>query len=298
MKHSLDTTLTGRYLPGLPQVARALLWARAPEPTVLVAPEDRLHLYANLEAFGAGVWVRPGLEAFGFAGRVLFDQESAVRPFPGDPEAWRVVFREGERILRDDLLEKLDKLGYRRDEPGGFTVRGEVLEVADLRLEFFGDTIEALFRKGERVGRAVLTPREGRGPGETAPALAAFPGTVYLDRPATLPRSLWEVLAGRELVSFGAGGPELATERPAFEPLPPYRARLDRFATDVRAWLASGYRVVLFYRHEKTRTYLSERYLADLPLATLRTVEERPGVQLVPAPFEGGSSTVRSAPST
>ncbi|WP_287372190.1 transcription-repair coupling factor [Oceanithermus sp.] len=288
MKETTTPAISGRYLPGLPQVARAYLWARAAEPTVLVAPEDRVRLYADLEAFGRGVWVNPGLEAYGFAHRVLLDQAAALRPFPRDPEAWRVVFREGERILRDRLLDKLEKLGYRRDEPGGYTVRGEVLEVADLRLEFFGDTIETLFVGGERRSRAVLTPASGRAPEATVAALAAFEGTVFLDRPATLPDEAWPLLAQREVVAFGLGGPERPVERPPFEPLAPYRARLDRFAADVRGWLEAGFRVVLFYRHDRTRAYLSERYLADLPLATLRTVEERPGVQLVPAPFEGG----------
>jgi len=282
------TTTSGRYLPGLPQVARAYLWARAAEPTVLVAPGERLRLYANLEAFGRGVWVNPGLEAHGLAGRALFDPESARAAFPADPEAWRAGLRRGERVLRDRLLERLEKLGYRRDEPGGYTVRGEVVEVAGYRLEFFGDQLEALFHEGKPVERAVLTPAPGREPEATVPALEAFGGTVFLDQPATLPEPLWAALAGRELVAFGLGGPQLPVERPPFEPLPPYRARLDRFAADVRGWLESGFRVVLFYRHEKTRAYLSERYLEGLPLATLRMVGERPGVQLVPAPFEGG----------
>lgn len=288
VNRSPEATHTGRYLPGLPQVARAYLWAQAAGPSVLVAPQDRLPLYANLEAFGVGVWVNPGLEALGHANRVLLDQESAMQPFPKDPEAWRLVFGEGERVFRDDLLERLERLGYLRDEPGGFTVRGEVLEVGELRIEFFGDTIEALFYEGKRVERAVLAAREGRGPTETVPALAAFPGAVFLDRPATLPEDVWGVLAGRELVAFGLGGPELEIQRPDFEPLPPYRARLDRFAADVREWLAAGYRVVLFYRHEKTRVYLSERYLEDLPLTTRRSVGAQGGVQLVPGPFEGG----------
>ncbi len=288
MKETAPPAISGRYLPGLPQVARAYLWARAQGPSVLVAPKERLALYANLEAFGTGVWVNPGIEALGFAERVLLDPEAAARPFPHDPEAWRVVFHVGERILRDRLQDKLEKLGYRRDEPGGYVVRGDTLEVAGLRLEFFGDEIEALFLEGAPVERAVLTPAAGHAVEAAVPALAAFPGVVFLDRPATLPEPLWRALEDREQVHFGLGGPELPAHRLPFEALPPYRARLDRFAADVRTWLDRGYQVVLFYRHEKTRRYLLERYLSELPHRSGRRVVDFAGVQLVPGPFEGG----------
>ncbi|WP_456476933.1 transcription-repair coupling factor [Oceanithermus sp.] len=276
-----------RYLPGLPQVARAYLWARAPEPSVLVAPPDRLHLYANLEAFGVGVWTNPGLEALGAARRVLFDPEHALAPWPAEPEERRVVFRPGARYLRDELLEKLERLGYVRDE--GYRVRGDVVEVGELRLEFFGDELEAVYVSGEPRPSAVLTARVPLERGETVPALDHFPGPVFLDRPSTLPHAFWDALAGRDWTAFGAGAPEAEVEHLPFEALPVYRAELSRFAADVRGWLEAGRAVIVFYRHDRTRDYLSEQVLQGLPVRTAAQAEPRPGeVLFVPGPFEGG----------
>jgi len=277
----------GSHLPGLPQVARAFLWAHSSEPSVLLVPRDRIELYKNMEAFGIGAWVNPGVDAYGAAERVILDHDAAARLIPADSESWRAVFQEGERILRNSLLAKLERLGYRRDEPGGYVIRGDVLEANNIRIEFYGDLIEAVYVDGKKVGRAVLRRTDGEAV-ESVPALTLFPGVVFIDRPATVPESLWEVLRHRSYVTFGAGGPERPAGSMPFQPLPPYRARLGRFAADIRDWLAQGRRIVLFYRHEKTREYLINRYLHKFPHRTQRSVGPDPGVQLIRAPFEGG----------
>jgi excinuclease ABC subunit B len=83
---------------------------------------------------------------------------------------------EGEERERDDILRQLVALQYERNDydfrRGTFRVRGDVVEVfpasdesVALRIELFGDTIEAVQRidplKGqilERIPRAVVYP--------------------------------------------------------------------------------------------------------------------------------------------
>ncbi|WP_457630719.1 transcription-repair coupling factor [Oceanithermus sp.] len=285
MRPDATQTQQGIYLPGLPQVARAFLWSLEDGPSVLLAPPHRRELYESMEAFGAGVWVNPGLEGLGTARRVLFDYEGALRSLPAEPEAHRVVFREGERYYRSELLEKLEKLGYERGED--VLVRGDSLEVGGLRLEFFGDLLEAVYAGGERRTSFVLT---GKKPpeGPVTPAIGHYRGVVYVDEPATVPEELWRALAGRRLVTFGLGGPELPAGRTGITPLPPYRARLERMAAEMKGWLERGFRVAFLYAHEKTREYLCENYLAGLDCVRRASLGEHRGVQLLPGRFQGG----------
>src|SRR5512132_3842174 len=84
--------------------------------------------------------------------------------------------REGERVDRDEIIRRLVALQYERNDydfhRGTFRVRGDVVEIFPvsaeslaLRVELFGDTIEAIHRidplKGqilERVDRAAVYP--------------------------------------------------------------------------------------------------------------------------------------------
>ncbi|RDI96495.1 transcription-repair coupling factor [Meiothermus sp. QL-1] len=280
-----EPELLNRYLPGLPQVARALLFARANGSRLLLCPPERLALYQDLSALGVPAYVNPGLEAWGEAQVVVMSYEEALAPFPEDPAAWRLGLQVGQRYLREALLEQLARMGYVRGED--FEVRGEVLELGEVRLEFYGDELEGLWVAGEARPRHLLTPRPGKAEGWGSHKLRHFPGTVFLDTPALAPAELWPLLEGRALVSFGLGGPELPPLHLPYQPLPPYRARVSRFVEDVGRWLGEGYAVVLFYRHSKSLGYLRQK-LAGLPLRTLSVLELRPGsLSLVPAPFEG-----------
>jgi excinuclease ABC subunit B len=76
----------------------------------------------------------------------------------GSPEAYQalhIYFRQGEEYGRDTLLKKLVEIQYERNDTdfhrGTFRVRGDVVEVFPaydndkaLRIEFFGDEVEAI----------------------------------------------------------------------------------------------------------------------------------------------------------
>ncbi|WP_457637257.1 transcription-repair coupling factor [Oceanithermus sp.] len=286
MERGKAGTIQGEYLPNLPQVARAYLWARAEEPVVFLVPEERLELYRDLEAFGRGVWFNPALSELGVARRVVFSHQAALWQLPADPEAARIVFRGGQRYYRQELLDKLARLGYERERD--YLVRGDVLEMGELRIEFFGDELEQIFVSGSPVTSHVLTPRDGVYAGPTVAAITHYPGPVYIDQPSTVPAELWQNLRGRRLVTFGRGGPELPVGRTSITPLPPYRARLGKLAADVRTWLERGYRVVFFYKHQRTADYLCKNYLAELGCRRRSSVGQVEGLQLVRGGFRGG----------
>lgn len=282
-------SILNRYLPGLPQVARALIFAQHPDPRVLLCPEERLGLYADLGALGVSAYVNPGLEAIGEAGVVVMSYRAALEGFPSQPEDWRLVLEVGRRYLRDELLERLLRMGYLREED--YRVQGDVLELGSLRLEFFGDELEALWVEGQPQQRHLLTARAGKSELWDSHKILHFPGPVFLDTPAVAPAALWPLLAGRDRVAFGLGGPELPSLSLGYQPLPPYRARLSRFAEDVQTWTAEGWSVVFFYRHSKSRNYLLSKLQArypDLAVVSTPTLGPRPdSLNLVPASFEG-----------
>ncbi|WP_337870256.1 transcription-repair coupling factor [Meiothermus sp.] len=284
-----EPSVLNRYLPGLPQVARALIFAQHPGPRVLLCPEERLGLYADLGALGVSAYVNPGLEAIGEAGVVVMSYREALEGFPARPEDWRLVLEVGRRYLRDELLERLLRMGYLREED--YRVQGEVLELGEVRLEFFGDELEVLKVDGQPRRRHVLTARAGKAETWDSHKILHFPGPVFLDTPALAPEALWPLLAGRDRVAFGLGGPELPTLSLGYQPLPPYRARISQFVQDVQTWLEAGFAVVWFYRHAKSRSYLLAKLQAqypDLAVLSTPTLGPRPGsLNLVPASFEG-----------
>jgi|UniRef100_A0A7C3HYQ6 transcription-repair coupling factor (superfamily II helicase) len=284
-----EPSVLNRYLPGLPQVARALIFAQHPGPRVLLCPEERLGLYADLGALGVSAYVNPGLEAIGEAGVVVMSYRAALEGFPSQPEDWRLVLEVGRRYLRDELLERLLRMGYLREED--YRVQGDVLELGEVRLEFFGDELEVLKVDGQPRQRHVLTARAGKAEAWDSHKILHFPGPVFLDTPALAPEALWPLLAGRDRVAFGLGGPELPTLSLDYKPLPPYRARISQFIEDVHNWGGAGWSVVFFYRHAKSRSYLLSKLQArypDLAVVSTPTLGPRPGsLNLVPASFEG-----------
>ena len=96
----------------------------------------------------------------------------------GDPESYQemvLYLEEGVEVDRDRVLRKLVDLQYQRNDVdfhrGTFRVRGDVVEIFPayedehaIRVEFFGDEIEALYLvdplRGRRVGRlrSILVP--------------------------------------------------------------------------------------------------------------------------------------------
>jgi transcription-repair coupling factor (superfamily II helicase) len=269
----------------LPQVASALLFARERPPALLLAPEERLKRYRDLAAFGAPVYVNPGLEALEERALFVMSYEEALSPFPEDPEAWHLVLEVGRAYSREGLLERLFKMGYARDEE--VRVLGEVLEVGEVRLEFFGEELERLLVSGEERRRHVLLPKPGKAEGFTSKKVLHFPGPLYLDTPALAPKELWPLLAGRPLVALG-GGVELPPLELGARPLPPYRGSLKALEKDLARWLKEGKRVHLFAGHARTLEYLKRRLAPFSPLVLERYPGPKGRLSLLPGAFEGG----------
>ncbi|AFV76570.1 transcription-repair coupling factor Mfd [Thermus oshimai JL-2] len=280
-------TLYGHRLE-LPQAVRALLFARETPPAVLLAPEERLRRYRDLSAFGAPVYVNPGLEALEEKAFFVFSYEEALSPFPEDPASWRLVFEVGRSYPRGALLDRLLRMGYARDED--YRVLGEVLELleGEVRLLFFGDELERILVRGEEVRRHVLLPKPGKAEGFTSKKILHFPGAVYLDTPALAPKEIFPLLQGRPLVAFG-GGVDLPPLDLGVRPLPPYRGSLKALEKDLARWLAEGRRVHLFAGHGRTLEYLKRRLAPFQPLLLDRYPALPGRLALLPGAFEGGA---------
>jgi len=95
-----------------------------------------------------------------------------------------VFLEEGDRIDRDDLLERLVEIQYERNDHdffrGNFRVRGDVVEIFPayeedraIRIEFFGDEIEAIYAIDPLRGKRL----------EQLPKIAIYPNSHYVLRP-------------------------------------------------------------------------------------------------------------------
>ena len=281
----MPTQVQVRSYPGWPQVARARFFAGLSAPAVLLVPDERLPLYRNLDAFGVRAYPEPSPYAVRERAHLVLGYRAALEPVPEDPWAGGLILEAGKSYPRSALLSALATLGHTRETD--VRVLGEVVEVGELRLEFFGETLERLSVAGEEVDRYRLAPAEGAKPAATTPLLALTRGPVWVEQPSRLPEEAW-ALIGDRLAGVFAPWPEAETVPSRIEPLVPYRAELKRFRRDLEAWLAEGRRVVLFYKHEKGRDYLLRRVLGDLPTRVSATVRPFDGVLLVPGSFEGG----------
>ncbi|GAA6730929.1 transcription-repair coupling factor [Thermus brockianus] len=288
MGQPMDTLLRTFYghRLNLPQVGAAWLFAREAPPAVLLVPEERVRRYQDLSAFGVPVYVNPGLEALEEKALFVFSYGEALAPFPEDPEAWRLVLEVGRHYPREALLSRLLQMGYARDED--YRVLGEVLELGEVRLEFFGDELERLLVAGTERRRHVLLPKPGKAEGFQSHKIRHFPGPVYLDTPALAPKALWPLLEGRPLVALGSG-----VEFPPLElgvrPLPPYRGSLKALEKDLARWLGEGKRVHLFVGHARTLEYLRRRLAAFEPQVVERFPGPKGRLSLLPGAFEGGA---------
>jgi len=95
-----------------------------------------------------------------------------------------VFLEEGDRVDRDDLLERLVEIQYERGDHdffrGNFRVRGDVVEIFPayeedraIRIEFFGDEIEAIYAIDPLRGKRI----------EQLPKIAIYPNSHYVLRP-------------------------------------------------------------------------------------------------------------------
>jgi len=117
----------------------------------------------------------------------------------GSPEAYRdtlVMLTAGDEVDRDDVLRKLVGIRYQRNDVdfhrGTFRVRGDVLEVFPayeddraLRIEFFGDTIEAIHAIDPLRGKTI----------EALDYAAIYPGTHYVTTERTLDEAIESIKA-------------------------------------------------------------------------------------------------------
>ena len=275
---------------------------------MLITTAERLPLFRDTGLFGTLSSTNPDLTDWqDKREKVTLDLETALRPFPNDPEQYALTLEVGREYSRDDLLEQLVSFGYERDGMPGVVVRGDTLSVyldeedeeRVLRLEFFGDELDTLQYSdgqlaGEAVERHVLAPLENAEIDEEAwssSLLEQLPGTVYLDSSELFAGELddaqrieafWRYLETREVISFGRDPLELPDEKSDLEPLGYYRGKLSDFANDVEGWLGSGYSVTLLLKFERTGRYLKEKVLegleSQLESRWTQRAEKHPGV--------------------
>ncbi len=115
----------------------------------------------------------------------------------GSPEAYQalhIFFRQGEEYGRDILLRKLVEIQYERNDTdfhrGAFRVRGDVVEVFPaydndkaLRIEFFGDQVEAISEIDPLRGLIL----------NRLPKCAIYPASHYVSTRETLERAVEQI---------------------------------------------------------------------------------------------------------
>ena len=120
-----------------------------------VSPEFKLKRLEAIEEFG----VRPHI--------VVTNIMGYIRKLPAinEKDNNKVLLEKGMKILRDDLINSLDKLGYKRDSivtsTGEYAVRGFVVDVFltnqehPIRVEFFDDEIDSIRFFDENTQRTI-----------------------------------------------------------------------------------------------------------------------------------------------
>lgn len=115
----------------------------------------------------------------------------------GSPEAYSEMLlqiEEGREIGRDEMLKKLIEIQYERNDVdfhrGTFRVRGDVVEIFPayeeekaIRVEFFGDTVEAI---------STIDPLRGRKI-ERLYKYAVYPGSHYVTTKDNLKRAIADI---------------------------------------------------------------------------------------------------------
>jgi excinuclease ABC subunit B len=112
----------------------------------------------------------------------------------GSPETYHgmlLSIAEGMEIARDDMLHRLVEMQYERNDidfhRGTFRVRGDIVEIFPpyeqeraIRIEFFGDNIEAI---------ALIDPLRGRKL-DRLPKIALYPSSHYVTTKDNLKRAI------------------------------------------------------------------------------------------------------------
>ena len=321
---------SGVRVLGVPTAARLALLARETGPAVLVTTPERQALFSNADVFGAPATVDPTLATFHDRfDTVVLGVDHALAPFPEDPGRYRLEFALARRYPRDELLDTLIRFGYARDALPGVVVRGDTVtlyldpedEADAVRLEFFGDELDRIVRGDDELEGFALTPRadadvadlvglEETGPDRagdapdaparawTSTVLEQLPGRVFVDAPELYAGEvgeraaarLWDLLSGRDVVSFGRDPMELASHPSPVAGLDYYRGRLTDFANDLEGWLRDGFAVTLLLKFERSGRYLREKVIDHLDSRWSHRVEPRPGVAtlVLAAHAEGG----------
>ena len=115
----------------------------------------------------------------------------------GSPEAYaslHIFFHQGEEYGRDNLLKKLVEIQYERNDTdfhrGTFRVRGDVVEIFPaydsekaLRIEFFGDEVEAISEIDPLRGVVLLKLSK----------CAIYPASHYVSTRETLERAVLQI---------------------------------------------------------------------------------------------------------
>ncbi len=115
----------------------------------------------------------------------------------GSPESYKamhIFFHQGDDYGRDELLRKLVEIQYERNDVdfhrGSFRVRGDIVEIFPahdderaLRIEFFGDTVEAI---------AEIDPLRGQVVQRLAKC-AVYPASHYVASRETLERAVEQI---------------------------------------------------------------------------------------------------------
>ena len=116
----------------------------------------------------------------------------------GSPQVYNEkmqLFKVGEEIDRDEVLRKLVKMQYQRNDSvlgrGAFRVRGEVLEImpsyaeSAYRIALFGDEIEGIQHFDPLTGEVL----------DTIDHVSVWPASHYVTRDETLERAVEEIRA-------------------------------------------------------------------------------------------------------
>jgi len=123
---------------------------------------------------------------------------------PAEYQAMHIFFHEGDEYGRDTLLRKLVEIQYERSDVdfhrGTFRVRGDIVEIFPahedekaLRIEFFGDTVEAI---------SEIDPLRGVAYQRLAKC-AIYPASHYVATRETLERAIAEIrVALRERIQW------------------------------------------------------------------------------------------------
>lgn len=125
---------------------------------------------------------------------------------PAEYQAMHIFFHEGEEYGRDTLLRKLVEIQYERNDidfhRGTFRVRGDIVEIFPahedekaLRIEFFGDAVEAI---------SEIDPLRGVAHQRLAKC-AVYPASHYVATRETLERAIEEIRVACGSESSGSG---------------------------------------------------------------------------------------------